>query len=352
MSDKSAHAKKRRPGCLGALFLWPFRGRWWVKALKLTFVAVILYNGIAFVFMWCPPVRGVVVDIDTGKPIRGAIVQKSASGPILTYSESPYGARTGGADAQMVTGPDGRFSFPGAFAHPTLKDTSAFDVYWPFQWLDSIDLSVWQRDYIGVSSFKIGMWWFRESPERSEGYCRVERYRIPFLGYRYRILLKKPATEAEWQVKIGSIDLGGGVKRDEQEQQRLFDDLTGYLERWPSTPYVKAKLPPFLDIYVRIGDSDNADHLDCRKLLAAKREDRDEYLKKFTFIGTWLESKLLDHGIAPESVLVPAKGKHTDIQKEDQVGWLVYDYQQWHRWDMEVSRCLGKNKNGKMGAGL
>jgi len=233
MSDKSAHAKKRRPGCLGALFLWPFRGRWWVKALKLTFVAVILYNVIAFVFMWCPPVRGVVVDIDTGKPIRGAIVQKSASGPILTYSESPYGARTGGADAQMVTGPDGRFSFPGAFAHPTLKDTSAFDVYWPFQWLDSIDLSVWQRDYIGASSFKIGMWWFRESPERSEGYCRVERYRIPFLGYRYRILLKKPATEAEWQVKISSVDLGGGVKRDEQEQQRLFDDLTGYLERWP-----------------------------------------------------------------------------------------------------------------------
>ncbi len=133
----------------------------------------------------------------------------------------------------MVTGPDGRFSFPGAFAHPTRKDTSAFDVYWPFQWLDSIDLSVWQRDYIGASSFKIGMWWFRESPERSEGYCRVERYRIPFLGYRYRILLKKPATEAEWQVKISSVDLGGGVKRNEQEQQRLFDDLTGYLERWP-----------------------------------------------------------------------------------------------------------------------
>ena len=141
----------------------------------------------------------------------------------------------------MVTGPDGRFSFPGAFAHPTLKDTSASDVYWPFQWLDSIDLSVWQRDYIGASSFKIGMWWFRESPERSEGYCRVERYRIPFLGYRYRILLKKPATEAEWQVKISSVDLGGGVKRDEQEQQRLFDDLTGYLERWPETPFQDAR---------------------------------------------------------------------------------------------------------------
>jgi len=233
MSDKSAHAKKRRPGCLAGLFLWPFRGRWWVKTLKLTLVAVILYNVIAFIFMWCPPVRGVVVDIDTGKPIQGAIVQKSASGPFLIYSEGPSGARTGGADAQMVTGPDGRFSFPGAFAHPTRKDTAAFDVYWPFQWLDSIDLSVWQRDYIGASSFKIGMWWFRESPERSEGYCRVERYRIPFLGYRYRILLKKPATEAEWQVKIGSVDLGGGVKRDEQEQQRLFDDLTGYLERWP-----------------------------------------------------------------------------------------------------------------------
>ena len=233
MSDKSAHAKKRRPGCLGALFLWPFRGRWWVKALRLTLVAVILYNVIAFIFMWCPPVRGVVVDIDTGKPIQGAIVQKSASGPFLIYSEGPSGARTGGADAQMVTGPDGHFSFPGAFAHPTREHYSAFDVYWPFQWLDAIDLSVWQRDFIGASSFEEGMWWTQESPERSSGYCKVQRIRIPILGFWYRILLKKATTQDEWEVKIGSVDLGGTAKGNEQEQQRLFDDLTGYLERWP-----------------------------------------------------------------------------------------------------------------------
>jgi hypothetical protein len=109
--------------------LWWFTGRWWAKTIKIMALAVIAYNVLAFVLMWCPPVRGVVVDIDSGAPIDGAIVQKMGEGPfVFIYSETPRGARTGGAYAQMTTDKEGRFSFSAAFAHPTPNGYSWLNV--------------------------------------------------------------------------------------------------------------------------------------------------------------------------------------------------------------------------------
>jgi len=235
MSDKTVHAKKHRPGCLAALFLWPFRGRWWVKTLKLTLVAVILYNVIAFFLMWCPPVRGVVVDIDTGKPIRGAIVQKFGEGPFIFPSEKIEGLHVAGADAQATTGANGRFSFPPAAVRPTPGKAGWLGTLYPFQWFNTVKVRVWEKDYIGVNSYKKGLWWSKSNPRDSGGYCKVVRYRIPFIGFFYRISLKKAVTEKEWVTKIGSVNLSGLPlpQSKDVEQQRLFDDLTGYLERWP-----------------------------------------------------------------------------------------------------------------------
>jgi hypothetical protein len=224
----------RPRGRLRGFIGWWVRGPWWGKTAKLAAVAVILYNVVTFFAMWCPPVRGVVLDIDTHKPIAGAIVQKDAVGPFAFFpAMTQAGGRTGGGDAQAKTDASGRFSFPGVLAHPTSRTHSWFDVLWPFQWLDTIDIKVWHVDYIGAYSCAKGMWWREMPPYHSAGYCEVKRYRIPLLGFRYTILLKKPQTEADWRVKIGSVNLAGIEGGNEAEDERLFDDLTGYLERWP-----------------------------------------------------------------------------------------------------------------------
>ncbi len=239
--------------------LWWFRGRWWAKILKITALAVILYNVLAFILMWCPPVRGVVLDIETNRPIAGAIVQKSGVGPFVFYSESPGGARTGGAHAQAVTDGEGRFSFAGAFAHPAPRTHSWFDVLWPLQWLDTIGIKVWHRDYIGASSFAEGLWWKARPADHSQTYCEIRRSRIPVLGFRYIILLRKAATEPEWRVKIGSVNLGGIEGGQAVEQERLFDDLTGYLERWPRGEKAGEYLLILMD---QIADGDSPANID------------------------------------------------------------------------------------------
>jgi hypothetical protein len=206
-----------------------------VKTLKLTLVALILYNVIAFIFMWCPPVRGLVVDIDTGKPIRGAIVQKFGEGPFIFPSEKIEGLHVAGADAQATTGANGRFSFPPAAVRPTPGKAGWLGTLYPFQWFNTVKVRVWEKDYIGVNSYKKGLWWSKSNPRDSGGYCKVVRYRIPFIGFFYRISLKKAVTEKEWVTKIGSVNLSGLPlpQSKDVEQHRLFDDLTGYLERWP-----------------------------------------------------------------------------------------------------------------------
>jgi hypothetical protein len=221
-----------RPGRLRRFLRWWIIGRWWAKPLKAFLAVLLVYNILAFLLMWCPPVKGVVVDISTGKPIEGAIVQKAAGGPFIFPSLWPGGAHTGGAFSQTVTDKSGRFSFPGAFAHPTPSEYSWFMVLWPFQWVDRVDLRAWDKNYVGVLCAKRGLWWLRDRPNRSEGVCEVRRYRLPILGFYYQILLKQPMTEKEWVVKIGSVslDLNG---QGSAEQGRLFSDLTGYLERWP-----------------------------------------------------------------------------------------------------------------------
>ncbi len=213
--------------------LWWFRGRWWAKVLKITALAVILYNVLAFVFMWCPPVRGVVVDISTGKPIEGAIVQKFGEGPVLFPSEHIEGLWIDGAKAQGLTSADGRFAFPAAAVRPRLRNSNWLEALFPFEWLNTIRVRVWQKDHIGVDSDRHGMWWLQDNPADSKGYCKVIRYRLPFFGYHYKIFLKRAVTEKEWVMKIGSVNLGGIDAKEAAEQERLFHDLTGYLERWP-----------------------------------------------------------------------------------------------------------------------
>ena len=209
------------------VILWWFTGRLRVKAVKITALAVIAYNVLAFVLMWCPPVRGIVVDKDTGAPIAGAEVLKAAEGFFFVPA---VGGRYFGATGQARTGSDGRFSFAGTVGRPSPNKASWFNVLWPFQWIDTIHVAVWDEQYIGADSGKQGLCWGSDIPRRTAGNSTVERFRLPILGYWYKIKLSRPQTEADWQEKIGSVSL---YFDDETRNRRLFTDLTGYLERWP-----------------------------------------------------------------------------------------------------------------------
>lgn len=46
------------------------------------------YLGWQYWMLRCPAVRGVVVDLETGKPIAGAEVQKAGEGPFLISVEA------------------------------------------------------------------------------------------------------------------------------------------------------------------------------------------------------------------------------------------------------------------------
>ena len=183
-----------KPGRFGRFFRWWFKGRWWVKTIKLGALGIVVYNVLAFYVMWCPPVKGVVLDIDTGKPIAGAIVQKSGEGPVMLPAEQERYAE--GAEAQALTGPNGRFSLPPGTVRLGPGQYSWLAFILP-AWFNTVHVRVWQKDYIGVDSSKEGLWWRRDKPYRVKGYCKVKRCRIPILGFRYKILLRKPVTEAD-----------------------------------------------------------------------------------------------------------------------------------------------------------
>jgi len=217
-----------RPGRLRRFLKWWVIRPWWEKALKIGALLVIVYNLLAYVLMWCPPVRGVVVDGDTGLAIGGAEVLKAAEGPSIR--SLAIGGGFFGAKGSCSTDKHGFFSFPAQRGRLTLKETTLSVAWWPIQWISEIHLAVWHQDYVGADSEKAGLWWGRDELKGSNGYCHVSRRRIPVLGYWYRIELKRPENEAEWRAKVGSVAL---CFDDETRNRRRFIDLSGYLERWP-----------------------------------------------------------------------------------------------------------------------
>lgn len=214
-------------------FGWWVKGPWWAKMAKLIGLAVVVYNIVTFCVMWCPPVRGVVLDIDTQEPIKGAIVQKYGEGPLLLPTEHSGGLWVDGAKDQAVTGANGRFTFRARAVRRKPSEAGWSEALFPLVWLDTVRVRVWQKDYIGVDSDRHGMWWSQDEPPASKGSCLVVRVRMPFFGYYYKILLKRALTKEQWTTKINSVSLGNIDAEEADEQERLFCDLTGYLERWP-----------------------------------------------------------------------------------------------------------------------
>ena len=186
---------------------------------------------------WCPSIKGVVLDKETGKPVAGAEIVRIGQGPLLLSAESHvfYDSEAGSArtDAQ------GRFQIKG-----TARNAGGSFVTLPPGWVSSVALNVYAEDYIPAEIHE-NVWGEHGQPPRytatgggweeaSSGQAVVKRRRSFFRGYQYVVELVKPKSEEDWQEKCRITTLFHDLYVPREFSDRwLFNDLTGYLERWP-----------------------------------------------------------------------------------------------------------------------
>ena len=209
-----------------------FRGPWTGRRIRRVIASLIgIYLFFVVITIWCPPVRGIVVDAQTGKRIAGVQVHLQSRGVSLLGVEAGNMVLWGKM-LKTTTGADGRFSFRGNAARSRLDEGSFLDVFSPFQWITRVQLTVWAPGYgtriISMPSYFFLPWWAETNVSRK---WSANRLRIPVWGFRTKILIDKPSGEEEWrkQCDFTIFAKEEGFASDSW----VFNDLTGYLHRWP-----------------------------------------------------------------------------------------------------------------------
>lgn len=210
--DASAKNKTRkRKGCL-----------LWFLVVALAYVLLTLWA------QWTPPVRGVVVDAETGQPIPNAeIIREGLGGSFFLEP------RMWGWEESAKTDGRGKFSIGG-----TLKLSNAplggIDVPIPIKFINKVDLYVYHPDYVtSFTEIEIGKVGFTDRVvTRKESF---EEKRILYESMRFKIKLTKPKTERDWVEKCDQ-DIRSYMQFQNQHRvdEWLFNDLVGYLERYPN----------------------------------------------------------------------------------------------------------------------
>jgi hypothetical protein len=203
-----------------------------------------------------PAVGGLVVDQSTGQAIAGAEVYKAAEGYVFPQERDRL---VRGGVGNVVVPVKGTFSFRGGVG-----------LRWGsmclFQYVDRVALWVYAKDHIPVELSeannvtaeslrggvygklfkKDGDWEVFPSPygtfRRRHGFLR---------GWIYKIEMVKTVSQEHWEAKCDrtlslASESPSGTTEHSAENAWLFNDLTGYLERWPETPYERARLPMFI----------------------------------------------------------------------------------------------------------
>jgi hypothetical protein len=182
---------------------WP-----WRSSLVIVLLLICFYESCKL-----PKISGVVLDMESGRPIAGADVQAIYMGSNISLTSGRSMGIGGGGMSQ--TDAQGRFSFHSSFIPYPKK---------------SLWLLAYSKDYMPYFSTSEGFNPLLDNDVTFE----VKREGSRLKGYYYTIRLKKPETEPQWQSKIEtvkriSMDACGGDQIDEW----LFNDLVGYLERYP-----------------------------------------------------------------------------------------------------------------------
>lgn len=230
----------------------------WGRLVLVLLVLLVGEGALQILFQYqrrCPPVSGVVVDRDTGRPIAGAFVTRQ----MLGMSRNPLyylGGSSGPTPllpfAGVLTNPEGRFSFPAD--RTVMKVSESGDpfiyVYGP-DIRQAIRLVVYSPEYIPVRSQEEGFDWKKEEwlslDQEHTHDMRNPKWKVVgptgfsvtrsgslWTGYQYRIEMIKAVTEAQWEEKCHETWLLNSLYIPKSiSDEWLFNDLTGYLERWP-----------------------------------------------------------------------------------------------------------------------
>lgn len=188
-----------------------------------------------------PAVAGKVVDIETGEPIKGADVSVQVFGfpsnPIAAIASPPKWQLAGD---MLKTDSQGSFSFPSQV--PPLEDSGVSwwsYILWGPNKQTGIGVNVYTKDHITVASDSEGFEWklddFYETyfrGENNEKLVTVERERKGERSFEYTIKVKTAKTERDWEIKCKDTILHTGLGR-EPDETWVFNDLVGYLERFP-----------------------------------------------------------------------------------------------------------------------
>jgi hypothetical protein len=223
-----------RPGRLRRFLCWWTRGTSWIRAGKVLLTLLVLYNLYACVTLRRPPIHGVVVDAETGQPLAGVEICAAARFTVLVPVETADRQRGGGGLG--VTDKKGRFSLPSASCVWWHASEGADEpILWGFfipKWMNEIELHVYDSNYMTQNfgappSFLIP---YFAPPGATPAF---HRWRVPFFGYYYKIVLQKPRDESQWRQKSNNTLMASQYLPGAIAQRWLFNDLTGYLERWP-----------------------------------------------------------------------------------------------------------------------
>lgn len=218
---------KKRIGCL-----------LWITIFGAAYVLLTLWA------QWTPPVKGIVVDVETGQPIEGVEIIRQGQGGTIAPTEKEYSWIS--CPNHTTTGKDGTFNIPGTF-----KSGFGGDVqFTPTVWINEIGLYADHTEYVCSKSpygkthpaivdakkpYKptTNGWEEGRSPY---GYAFYERRKLWFFrGYEYRIRLKRAETEEEWRAKCEcALNVNFKFMQSEPAANWVFNDLVGYLERFPN----------------------------------------------------------------------------------------------------------------------
>jgi hypothetical protein len=221
LEEEAARAGSR--GRIRRFASWWIQGPWRRRGPRLLLAIFLLYTLYACVTLRRPPIRGVVVDAQTGQPVRGAEVCAIGQATILLPVETATRQLAGRGFAR--TDAEGTFSMPSCHGMPC-RDAILF-AFIP-RWYNATLTTTWAPGH--VTAFTLDTNRLPLDGRRDPTHSLL---RLPFYGYRYVIRLERADSHASWKTKCDRTLLAASENPREITDEWVFQDLSRYLQQWP-----------------------------------------------------------------------------------------------------------------------
>jgi len=217
-----------------------------------------------------PAISGQVLDMKTSQPIVGADVGACYLGPMRSLVAPARPIPIGGGGTAK-TDAQGRFSFPASWLHVG----SPLDFLIGPQEKTGIWMLVYSKDYVTCLSASSGFNWKKDKSLLFYKDIRVDRKKRLLNGFKYTIRTTRAESEEEWKEKANfTLKLSTRLPRQLADSW-VFNDLTGYLQRWPDGKkagvYIMKLVDLGLAMYEPFWDSPISNPAQRKKCLAAEQ---------------------------------------------------------------------------------